>query len=159
MRALGSPVAAVYLAAIIGSVGGGSASSRLIAGGLRVVRARFAVMLACSALAFALFAVMDVHWLWGAVALLGLGIVAHQGFSVNLFALITDVFEPERVGTITSLGALSGNLAGMAVVWLLGVHLTAGGRYTPFLDFAAISYALALLWLWLLLPRLLRNAA
>lgn len=159
VRALGPPVAAVYLAAIVGSVGGGSASSRLIARGLRVVRARFAVMLACSALAFALFAVMDVHWLWGAVALLGLGIVAHQGFSVNLFALITDVVEPERVGTITSLGALSGNLAGMAVVWLVGVHLTAGGRYTPFLDFAAISYALALLWLWLLLPRLLRNAA
>lgn len=158
LRALGVPVAAIYTAAIIGSVSGGSASSRLIARGMRVVRARFAVMLACSALAFALFAVTDVRWLWAAVAALGLGIVGHQGFSVNLFALITDVVEPERVGTITSLGALSGNLAGMAVVWLLGVHLTAGGSYTPFLDFAAISYALALLWLRLLLPRALRTA-
>jgi MFS transporter, ACS family, aldohexuronate transporter len=153
VRAVGLPVATIYTAAIIGSVSGGSASSRLIARGMRVVSARFAVMLACSALALALFAVMEVHWLWGVVALLGLGIVAHQGFSVNLFAVITDVVEPERVGTITSLGALSGNLAGMAVVWLLGVHLTAGGRYTPFLDFAAISYALALMWLWLWLPR------
>ncbi|MDE2261458.1 MAG: MFS transporter [Gammaproteobacteria bacterium] len=158
VRALGVPVAAIYTAAIIGSVGGGSASSRLISRGMRVVRARLAVMLACSALAFALFAVTGVHWLWAAVAALGLGIVAHQGFSVNLFALITDVVEPERVGTITSLGALSGNLAGMAVVWLLGVHLTAGGSYTPFLGFAAISYALALLWLRILLPRAVRAA-
>ena len=93
-----------------------------------------------------------MHALWYVVALLALGIVAHQGFSVNLFALITDVIEPNLVGTVTSLGALTGNLAGMAVVWLVGVHLSAGGHYAPFLIFAALSFPLALLCLRLLLP-------
>ena len=67
--------------------------------------------------------------------------------------MITDIIEPERVGTITSLGALSGNLAGMAVVWLVGVHLTAGGTFAPFLVFAALSFGLALAWLRIVLPR------
>jgi ACS family hexuronate transporter-like MFS transporter len=152
LRAMSVPLATIYAAAIVGSVSGGWASSSLVARGCSAVRSRYRVMFICAFVALALFGVTDMHSLWGAVALLGLGIVAHQGFSVNLFALITDVIEPERVGTVTSLGALSGNLSGMAVVWLLGVHLAAGGSYTPFLAMAALSFLLALLWLRALLP-------
>ncbi len=152
VRSMGVPLAAIYAAAIVGSVSGGWASSWLVARGCGAVRSRYRVMSVCAFVALSLLGVTEMHWLWGAVALLGLGIVAHQGFSVNLFALITDVVEPERVGTVTSLGALSGNLAGMAVVWLLGVHLAAGGRYTPFLVFAALSFGLAVIWLRALLP-------
>ena len=152
VESMGVPLAAIYAAAIVGSVCGGWASSRLISGGMSILAGRYAVMVACAAIAMSLWGVTEVHALWYVVALLALGIVAHQGFSVNLFALITDVIEPNLVGTVTSLGALTGNLAGMAVVWLVGVHLSAGGHYAPFLIFVALSFPLALLCLRLLLP-------
>lgn len=159
VRGYGGPLAVIYAGSMFGSIVGGWVSSRLVSRGKSAVAARLAVMVACAALGFTLFGVSAAGGEWSAVAMLAIGIAAMQGFSVNLFTLITDVIEPERVGTVTSLGALAGNLAGMAVVWLCGVYLTSGGGYAPFFDFAAVSFTLAFLWLRLLMPRdLLRSA-
>lgn len=159
VRGYGGPLAVIYGGSMFGSIVGGWASSRLVSRGMSTVAARLAVMVACAAMGFALLGVSLAGGVWTAVAMLAIGIAAMQGFSVNLFTLITDVIEPDRVGTVTSLGALAGNLAGMAVVWLCGVYLTAGGGYAPFFDLAAVSFTLAFLWLRLLLPRhLLRSA-
>ena len=61
---------------------------------------------------------------WLATAILGLTLAAHQGFSVNVFALATDISPAPRVATVISIGALCGNLAGMAILqaagWVLG---------------------------------------
>lgn len=153
VRAYGVPLAVMYGGSMLGSIVGGWASSRLVSRGMGAVAARLAVMTACAVIGFALFGVPHASGVWAAVALLTTGIAAMQGFSVNVFTLITDVIESERVGTVTSLGAFAGNMAGMAVVWLCGVHLAAGGGYAPFFDFAAISFTLAFVWLRLMLPR------
>lgn len=153
VRAYGGPLAAMYGGSMLGSIVGGWASSRLVLRGKGPVAARLAVMLVCSIVGLALLGLPHARGVWGAVALLTVGIAAMQGFSVNMFTLITDVIEGERVGTVTSLGAFAGNMAGMAVVWLCGVHLAGGGGYAPFFDAAAVSFGLALAWLRLLLPR------
>ncbi len=153
MEALGVPVAAIYVAAIIGSLSGGFVSSRLVARGAPPVAARQAAMLGYAILAIPLLGVLGVPTLWGTVLLLGVGIAAHQGFSVNLFALITDVVPTARVGTVTSLGAFCGNLAGMAELWWLGQVLARGGSYAPFLNGSALVFLLALAWIYWLLPR------
>jgi ACS family hexuronate transporter-like MFS transporter len=93
---------------------------------------------------------------WVAVALLGLTLAAHQGFSVNVFSTITDIIPSGKVGSVTSFGALCGNLAGMAILFLAGEVLNAGGGYLPLLLIAASSYLLGLGWLQLLVPRLQR---
>ena len=153
IRAYGGPLAVMYGGSMLGSIVGGWASSRLVSRGMGAVAARLAVMLACSVIGLALFGVPHAGGVWAAVAMLTIGIAAMQGFSVNMFTLITDVIEGERVGTVTSLGAFAGNIAGMAVVWLCGVHLASGGGYAPFFDFAAVSFALALAWLRLVMPQ------
>jgi MFS transporter, ACS family, aldohexuronate transporter len=153
VRAYGGPLAVIYGGSMLGSIVGGWVSSRLVLRGMSAVRARLAVMLVCSVIGLALLGVSHEQTLWGAVALLTAGITAMQGFSVNMFTLITDVVERERVGTVTSLGAFAGNMAGMAVVWLCGVHLAAGGGYAPFFASAAVSFGLAYAWLRLMLPR------
>jgi ACS family hexuronate transporter-like MFS transporter len=153
VRAYGGPLAVMYAGSMLGSIAGGWASSRLVARGMGAVAARLAVMAGCAVIGFALFGVPHASAVWTAVALLTIGIAALQGFSVNVFTLITDVIESERVGTVTSLGAFAGNIAGMAVVWWCGVHLAAGGGYAPFFDFAAVSFALAFMWLRLVMPR------
>jgi ACS family hexuronate transporter-like MFS transporter len=150
---VGAPVAIVYLAAIAGSLSGGFASSRLIAGGMHVVAARERVLLACALLATSLLFVLHARSLGAVVALLSLGVAAHQGFSVNLFSLITDIVPSARVGTVTSIGALAGNLAGMAEIWLLGQHLSRGGGYAPFLGFSGVAFLLASAWFHAMLPR------
>lgn len=151
VRAYGGPLAVIYGGSMAGSIIGGWASSRLLARGTSAVRARLSIMLICSMIGLALLGVAHAGSLWGAVALLTIGIAAMQGFSVNIFTLITDVVASERVGTVTSLGAFTGNIAGMAVVWLCGVHLAAGGGYAPFFDSAAVSFGLAYIWLRVLL--------
>ncbi len=151
--AYGGPLAVMYGGSMLGSIAGGWASSRLVSRGMGAVTARLAVMTVCAVIGFALFGVPHASGVWVAVVLLTIGIAAMQGFSVNVFTLITDVIESERVGTVTSLGAFAGNMAGMAVVWLCGVHLAAGGGYAPFFDLAAVSLTLAFVWLRLMLPR------
>lgn len=153
IRAYGGPLAVMYGGSMLGSIVGGWASSRLVARGRGAVAARLAVMLVCSVIGLSLLGVSHASTVWGAVGMLTIGIAAMQGFSVNVFTLITDVVESERVGTVTSLGAFTGNMAGMAVVWLCGIHLAAGGGYAPFFDAAAVSFALAFLWLRAMLPQ------
>ena len=65
-----------------------------------------------------------------------------------------DIVPRARVGSVTSFGALCGNFAGMGIVWLAGVILTAKLGYAPLLIIASVSYLAALLWLQIWLPRL-----
>jgi len=57
-----------------------------------------------------------------------------------------------RVGTVISIGALCGNLAGFAILRAAGWWIGDFG-YLPFLILAAISYLLALAWIHLLVPQ------
>jgi ACS family hexuronate transporter-like MFS transporter len=98
------------------------------------------------------------HQVWIAVGLLSLTLAAHQAFSVNLFAIITDVAPQSRVASVTSVGALFGNLGGMLVLQAAGWLLAEGYGYGPLLGFAAVAYLLALGWLQLLLPKIKANA-
>lgn len=159
VQAYGGPLAVIYAGSMAGSIVGGWASSRLVARGTNAVRARLTVMLFCSVIGLVLLGVSHAKGVWGAVVLLTIGIAAMQGISVNIFTLITDVVESERVGTVTSLGAFAGNMAGMAVVWMCGEHLAAGGGYAPFFDSAAVAFGLAFIWLRLMLPRVTGRGA
>ena len=96
--------------------------------------------------------VLHVQSYWAAVALLGLMLAAHQSFSVNVFAIVTDVTPAEKVGSVTAIGALFGNQAGMAILALAGWLLSSGYSYAPLFDLAACSYLLATGWIQLLLP-------
>ena len=86
-------------------------------------------------------------------------LAAHQTFSVNLFSLIGDVTPEDRVGSVTSLGALFGNLAGMGIVALAGFILQAKLGYAPLVGIAGLSYLAGAGWLWLMLPAEVRARA
>jgi ACS family hexuronate transporter-like MFS transporter len=153
MRGFAAPLAAVYAAAACGSLLGGFLSGRLIAAGIEASQARRSVMLVCGVLALPLPLALYVENYWLAVGLLGLTLAAHQGFSVNLFALTTDVTPSSRVATVISLAALFGNLSGMVVLAAAGVLVGGAYGYAPLFGLAAVSYLLALAWIRLLLPK------
>ena len=151
---IGAPLAVIYACAAAGSLVGGWMSGRLSASGASLDVARKGVLLGCALLVTPVVFVLYVQSYWLAVALLGLALAAHQAFSTNLFTLITDIIPARRVGLVTSLGALSGNLAGMSVLALVGVSLSHGGGYLPFFVLIAVAYLLALGWIQLLAPHL-----
>jgi MFS transporter, ACS family, hexuronate transporter len=147
------PLAVIYGTAAFGSLLGGFASGRLIARGMGVTDARKATMLVCALLVTPVPLALLVDNYWIAVALLSLTLAAHQGFSVNLFALATDVTPSSRVGTVISVAALFGNLSGMVVLQAAGWLIGGGYGYGPLFGLAAVAYLLALGWVRLLLPK------
>jgi ACS family hexuronate transporter-like MFS transporter len=153
MQGFAVPLAVIYGTAALGSLVGGWISGRLIAGGMGVIDARKATMLVCALLVTPVPLALWVDNYWMAVALLSLTLAAHQGFSVNLFALTTDVTPSSRVGTVISVAALFGNLSGMVILQVAGWLIGGGYGYGPLFGLAAVAYLLALGWVRLLLPK------
>jgi ACS family hexuronate transporter-like MFS transporter len=143
----------IYSAAALGSLAGGFVSGRLVARGVAVARARKITMLVCALLVVPVPLALAVDNYWFAVAILGLTLAAHQGFSVNLFALTTDVTPSARVATTISIAALFGNLAGMGVLRLAGKVIGNGTGYGLLFGMAAVAYLLALTWIHYVMPK------
>lgn len=152
MQEFALPLALIYSAAALGALAGGMVSSRLIANGMPVVAARKTVMLMCALLVLPAPVALFVHGYWVAVLILGLTLAAHQGFSVNLFALTTDVTARSSVATTISIGALCGNLAGMGILRVAGEAVGSDWGYGVLFGFTAVAYLLALLWIQCFLP-------
>jgi ACS family hexuronate transporter-like MFS transporter len=150
----GAPLAVIYGFAAVGALGGGWISGQLLAAGRSLDTARKGVLLGCGLMVTPVALVLYVHNYWLAVALLSLALAAHQGFSTTLFALITDITPARRIGSVTSLAALAGNLSGMAILAVVGVSLAHGGTYLPFFVLISSVYLLALGWIQLWVPRL-----
>jgi ACS family hexuronate transporter-like MFS transporter len=153
MQGFAVPIAIIYLTAALGSLIGGWASGRLIANGMPVTESRKTIMLVCALLVTPVPLALVVDNYWIAVALLSLTLSAHQGFSVNLFALTTDVTPSSRVATVISVAALLGNLSGMVVLQSAGWLIGGGYGYGPLFGLAAVAYLLALAWVRWLIPK------
>lgn len=143
IRQLMVPVATVYGAAALGSVLGGIAPRLLAARGMPMGAARRVVLWAAA------FAVLPIvleafsPGLWGSVALVGLALLGHQAFAVNVFALAAARFPAARIGRVTGMAAFAGNMGGALSVHLAGWCVRALGQLTPMFFVAAGGYLLA----------------
>ncbi len=156
---LAVPLAIAFAGSALGALLAGSLSTRLLERGVPVDRVRKGVLLVSALIVLPVPAVLALNSFWPVAVMMGVVLAGHQGFSLTLFSIITDVFPRAAVGRVTALGAFVGNLGGMAIVWITGNALTADVGYTPLFAFAAVSYLLAFGWLRLLLPRIVRAEA
>jgi ACS family hexuronate transporter-like MFS transporter len=152
--AIGGPLALAYSGAAVGALASGGIATRLLEARIPVNRVRKGGMLVSALLVLVLPLAARATSPWQAAAVLALVLAAHQGFSTNLFALITDVTEKPKIGRVTGFGAFCGNLGGMGIVKAAGLVLTAGLGYAPLFVFAGASYLLALGWIQLWLPKI-----
>lgn len=153
LTALGPPLVAIYLMTDVGSIGGGWLSSALIARGVAVLRARKLALLVCALLVVPIFAAPRVDSLWLATLLIGLAASAHQGFSANLFTVVSDTMPAAAVSSVVGLGGMAGAIGGMGVAEAAGLVLQATGSYVILFTCAAGAYLLAILLMHLILPR------
>jgi ACS family hexuronate transporter-like MFS transporter len=153
---LGVPLALAYSGAAVGSLIGGTLSTRLLDQGYSLNAVRKGVLLGSALLVVPVPLALYAQDYWLAVGVLAVTLAGHQSFSANLFALIADVAPHEKVGRVTSFGSFCGNLGGMAIVKIAGLILTAGLGYMPLFLFASVSYLLGIGWIHLLLPKIER---
>jgi len=151
---LGLPVALVYVLAACGALTGGFLPSRLMAAGWSVDRARKLTMLGYALLVLPVVFVQSVSSPWSAALLLGLVLFAHQGFSTNVFGVVTDITPARSVGSRIGIAAFCGNLCSIGMIQFQAYALAQGWGYAPALAICAGSYLAALLAIHLLIPRI-----
>ncbi|HEY5910594.1 MAG TPA: MFS transporter [Verrucomicrobiae bacterium] len=152
---MGPPMVAIYMLASVGSVAGGWLSSALIKHGWTVNAARKTAMLACALAVVPIIFASRVAEMWTAVLLIGLAAAAHQGFSANIFTLVSDTVPRKAISSVTGIGGMAGAVGGMCVAKVVGWVLDATNKnyLVPFL-MAGFAYLVALGVIHLLLPRL-----
>jgi ACS family hexuronate transporter-like MFS transporter len=148
-----APILVVYAASTIGSVGGGALSSTMLKRGKSANAARKTALLVCALAVLPVLYAPYASNLWVVVALVGLATAAHQGWSANLFTLVSDMFPKAAVGSVVGIGGMAGAIGG-------GIMQLVAGRiadysYLPLFIFAGTAYVLALLIIHKLSPRLL----
>jgi ACS family hexuronate transporter-like MFS transporter len=154
LKSIGLPLIVIYLMADVGSIAGGWLSSRLLARGWSVNRARKTAMLLCAACAAPVVLTSRVSNLWGSVFLVGLAAAAHQGWSANLFTLASDMFPRRAVGSVVGIGGMSGALGGMLLSLIVGEVLQRTGKYDALWVVAGSAYLVTWVLIHLLAPRL-----
>jgi ACS family hexuronate transporter-like MFS transporter len=151
---MGPPLVAIYLAADIGSIGGGWLSSWLLKRGWELGKARKTAMLVCALCVTAvIFVPAAAGNLWLTVTLIAIAASAHQGWSANLFTLTSDCFPRVAIGSIVGLGGLGGAIGGVLVQPAVGLWLDFSNKaYGPLFVVAGSLYLMSLLIIQLLLP-------
>jgi MFS transporter, ACS family, hexuronate transporter len=149
------PLVVIYLMTDVGSIGGGWLSSFLIQRGWSLNAGRKTALLVCALCVVPVYSVSLITQLWATVLLIGLAASAHQGFSANLYTLVSDTVPRKAVSSVVGIGGMAGAIGGMFYSKLVGyvLHWTHNNYAVPF-AIAALSYLVALLIIHLLLPRL-----
>jgi ACS family hexuronate transporter-like MFS transporter len=145
----------IYVLASVGSIGGGWLSSHLIKRGWSVNASRKTAMLVCALAVVPIVFASKVANEWSAVLLIGLAAAAHQGFSANIFTLVSDTVPRKAISSVTGIGGMAGAVGGMVIAKVVGWVLDATGKnyLIPFF-MAGFAYLAALAVIHLLLPRL-----
>jgi ACS family hexuronate transporter-like MFS transporter len=156
LETMGLPLVVIYLAADVGSIGGGWLSSSLIQRGWSINAARKLAMLVCAVCVVPIVFAAEASELWVAVGLLGLVTAAHQGWSANLFTTASDMFPRRAVGSVVGLGGMAGAIGGMLAASAAGRVLETTGSYWPLFVVAGSAYLVALAVMQVLAPRLER---
>ena len=151
---LGQPIAIVFALAATGALTAGWLYPRLLRGGLGIDRARKAAMLLFALVVLAMPLALLTRSPWIAALLIGMGLFAHQGFSTSIFGMATDIVPARHIASVIALGAVAGNLAGMAVIEMAGYSLHTGLGYAPMFVFCGLAYLVALGWIQMVMPRL-----
>ena len=153
LLALGLPLVVIYLMTDVGSIFGGWLSGRFIKAGIGVFAARKLTLLACACCTLPVFMAPQVDQIWVAVVLIGLAMAAHQGFSANLFTLVSDTMPKTAVAGAVGLGGcISSVLSGFSAIVVGRVLDATNNNYTLVFFVGAGAYVVATLGVHLMLP-------
>jgi len=150
-----APMVVIYLIADIGSIFGGWLSSRLIKRGKSVNVARKTALFVCALGAVPTAFIYLYPGMWTVTIVIGIALAAHQGFSSNLYTLVSDMFPRKAVGSVAGVGGTFGYIGTSIFMAFVGWVVTVNNKnYLPIFLIAATGYLIALLIIHVLAPRM-----
>nr|WP_245877869.1 MFS transporter [Spirosoma fluviale] len=120
LKKLGAPLIVIYLAATIGSVGGGWLSSMLIRKGWHPTRARQWSMALFAICVMPVMLISQMNSMWPVIGILSLAVAAHQAWSANIFTVAADQFPKQVISRVVGLGTMAGTLGGAVFPLIVG---------------------------------------
>lgn len=123
LKTLGAPLILIYLAATVGSVGGGWLSSTMIQRGWDPTRARQYAMALFAVCVTPVMLISQMNSMWQVVAILSLAVAAHQAWSANIFTVAADQFPKQVLSRVVGIGTMAGTLGGSMFPLLVGYIL------------------------------------
>ncbi len=154
LKQLGWPLIVVYTFVTIGSIGGGYISSALLRAGHSVNFARKMAFLLMALCVVPVSVITHLSNVWWAVIYVGLAAAAHQGWSANLFTLVSDCFPKNAVASVIGIGGMAGSAGAILFSEFIGRWLERTGRYWLLFFIGSTAYLIALAIIHTLVPRI-----
>jgi MFS transporter, ACS family, hexuronate transporter len=145
---------AFFALTAVGGISGGWLAGALLNRGWRLNSARKISLLICALCVVPVFSAPFVGTVLGAVLIVGLAGAAHQGWSANLYSVVSDTMPREAISSVVGLGGFLCFLTGGFVNALTGVILQKTGTYVAVFGYFSGMYVLSLLALQLLVPQI-----
>jgi ACS family hexuronate transporter-like MFS transporter len=153
LKTVGIPFLVIYIVSDLGNIVFGWLSSHLLRRGFTANQARKTTMLICALCVLPVYFASVTADYRIAIGLIALATAAHQGFSINNFTLVSDVFPRQAVASVVGIGGLFGAIVGGLFAAVSGILIARVG-YMPLFIFASTAYLMALIIIHWLIPRL-----
>ena len=154
LQAIGWWTGAFFAVAAVGGVVGGWLAGRLMGRGWSVNAARKFSLLICALAVVPVFLAPFAPSVWLAVLIVGVAGSAHQGWSANLFSVVSDTMPKETISSVVGLGGFICYFTGGFVNGITGMILDKTGSYVHVFAYFSGMYLLSLLAIHLLVPRI-----
>jgi ACS family hexuronate transporter-like MFS transporter len=146
---------AVFFAiAVVGGVAGGWLAEKLLDRGWSLNAARKVSLLVCALAVVPVFLAPFAGSVWLAVLIVGIAGSAHQGWSANLFSLVSDTMPKEAISSVVGLGGFVAYFTGGFVNGITGHILEKTGSYVLVFAYFSGMYVLSLIAIQLLVPKI-----
>lgn len=152
LKNIGLPLIVVYLIADVGSVAGGWLSSTLLSHGWGLNAARKTALFSCALCVAPVILASQIASPWIATILIGLAAAGHQGWSANLYTLVSDTTPRKAVSSVVGMGGMAGAIGGMYMAKFVGGVLQLTHSYVVLFAIAPCAYLLAFGVIQLLVP-------
>lgn len=154
LQEMGWWTGAFFAIAAVGGVVGGWLAGHLMSRGWTLNAARKVSLLICALAVVPVFLAPYAPNVWLAVVIVGLAGSAHQGWSANLFSVVSDTMPKEAISSAVGLGGFLCFFTGGFVNKITGNILEATGSYIPVFLYFSGMYLLSLLAIQLLVPKI-----
>lgn len=134
------PLILIYAVSSFGGIGGGWISSKFIKMGRSIDFARKTTILMFALMVLPVMLVAQVTNIWLAVGLIALAAAGHQGWSANIFTIVSDIYPKKAVGSMVGLSGFTGSIGGALSASFVGLFLESTGSYFFIFLIAATVY-------------------
>ena len=138
----------------IGGIAGGWLAGALLSRGCTLNSARKVSLLVCALAVVPVFLAPFVGTVLPAVLIVGFAGAAHQGWSANLYSVVSDTMPRETISSIIGLGGFVCYFTGGFVSALTGMLVQKTGSYVYVFAYFSGTYVISLACLQLLIPRI-----